>query len=92
MGVHLHVDPDMLRKTAHVQLSLLTGVGVTLMAEDNIVALRVVLDGGGEGMPSEFRQTSALHWGPKAKMKACPHLVPALDGGGEGMPSSCSSA
>ena len=38
------------------------------MAEDNIVALRVVLDRGGEGQPSEFRQMSALCWGPEAKL------------------------
>jgi len=37
--VHLHVNPDVLRKTAHVQLSLLTGVEVALMVEDSIVAL-----------------------------------------------------
>lgn len=47
--VHLHINPDVLKKTTHVQLSLLAGVEVMLVVEDGIVVLRVVLDGGGEG-------------------------------------------
>jgi hypothetical protein len=47
--VHLHVKPDVIREASDVQLGLLEGGEVRLMAENGVVALRVVLDRGREG-------------------------------------------
>jgi hypothetical protein len=46
--VHLHIEPDVIRETADVQLGLLEGGEVRLVAKNGVVALRVVLDRGGE--------------------------------------------
>ena len=42
--VHLHIYPDVLGKAAHIQLGLLASVEVAFVAEDGVVAFRIVLD------------------------------------------------
>jgi hypothetical protein len=43
-GAQLDVNPDMIQKAPHVQVSLLRAVKVPSMAEDSVEALGVVLD------------------------------------------------
>jgi len=74
--VHLNVHLDMFRKTADVELRLLTRVEVALMAEDGVVAIRVVLDRGGEGQSSKLHQTCAPHRGSETKLAQLAEALP----------------
>jgi hypothetical protein len=47
-GAELNINPDMIRRSPHVQVGLLGAVEVPCMAEDRVEAVRVVLDGGVE--------------------------------------------
>jgi hypothetical protein len=47
--MQLDVDLDVLGKAADIELGLLARVEVTLMAQQGVVAVRVLLDRGVEG-------------------------------------------
>jgi hypothetical protein len=73
---HLDIHLDVFRKTSDVELCLLTRVEVALMAEDGVVAIRVVLDRGGEGQPSKLRQSCALRRGSETELTQLAETLP----------------
>jgi hypothetical protein len=55
-------------RPCHEQLGLLDGIKVPRVAQHRVEAVGVVLDGGGELEPSQFRQTRAANCWPELEV------------------------